>query len=117
MKLLGFCLAAASIFAFSCEIWAQQNLLMSDAARTNAIPFQLEGGFLIEVEGRIGQLEGLKFILDTGATHSVIDRRIADRLSRHSVQEESSTSITSSESTGRNSQMCNLGRSRCEMCQ
>lgn len=81
MKLLGFCLAAASIFAFSCEIWAQQNLFMSDAARTNAIPFQLEGGFLIEVEGRIGQLEGLKFILDTGATHSVIDRRIADRLS------------------------------------
>ena len=81
MKLLGFCLATAAIFFFSDEIRGQQNLVMSDAVRPNAIPFQLEGGFLIEVEGRIGQLEGLKFILDTGATHSVIDRRIADRLS------------------------------------
>lgn len=80
MKLLGFCIAAA-IFILPGEIRAQQSLVMSDAVRANAIPFQLEGGFLIEVEGRIGQLEGLKFILDTGATHSVIDRRIADRFS------------------------------------
>ena len=47
----------------------------------HAIPFQLRSGFLILVEGRIGALTPLKFILDTGATHTVVDRRIADKLS------------------------------------
>jgi hypothetical protein len=57
------------------------NAVEADAARANAIPFRLQGGFLIEVEGGIGHLEGLKFVLDTGTTHSVIDRRIANRFS------------------------------------
>jgi len=47
---------------------------------TQEVPFQLVGGFLIEFEGTIGGLEGLRFILDTGATHSVVDRRIARKL-------------------------------------
>ena len=79
MKLRSSRLIVAGIFLFPSEIGAQQNLATADAARANAIPFQLEGGFLIQVEGGIGQLEGLRFILDTGATHSVIDRRIANR--------------------------------------
>jgi predicted aspartyl protease len=45
-----------------------------------AIPFQLDGGFLILVDGRIGRLSPLKFVLDTGATHTVIDTKIAKRL-------------------------------------
>lgn len=79
MKFLSCCLLVAGVFLFPREIRAQQNLAM--AAQPQAIPFQLEGGFLIEVEGGIGPLEGLKFILDTGATYSVIDRRIANRFS------------------------------------
>jgi hypothetical protein len=45
------------------------------------IPFDLRSGFLIVVEGRIEQLKGLKFILDTGASHSVIDKKVANKLS------------------------------------
>jgi predicted aspartyl protease len=44
------------------------------------MPFELVSGFLVVVDGQIGNLDGLKFILDTGATHSLIDRRVADRL-------------------------------------
>jgi len=42
--------------------------------------FELVSGFLVVVDGQIGNLDGLKFILDTGATHSLIDRKVADRL-------------------------------------
>jgi hypothetical protein len=68
------------MFLFVGQIQAQQNPAVP-SARTGAIPFQLVGGFLIEVEGGIGHLEGLKFILDTGTTDSVVDQRIADRFS------------------------------------
>lgn len=44
------------------------------------IPFELDSGFLVVVNGQIGNLDDLKFILDTGTTHSVIDRKVADRL-------------------------------------
>jgi predicted aspartyl protease len=44
------------------------------------IPFELVSGFLVVVNGEIGDLHGLKFILDTGATHSLIDRTVADKL-------------------------------------
>lgn len=44
------------------------------------IPFHLAHGFLIVVEGRIGALCKLKFILDTGATSSVVDRKLAKKL-------------------------------------
>jgi len=47
----------------------------------DAIPFQLGNGFLIVIEGQIGPLTPLKFILDTGATHTMVDARIADKLS------------------------------------
>lgn len=45
------------------------------------IPFQLRGGFLIVIDVKIGPLSGLKFILDTGTTHSVLDTKTADKLS------------------------------------
>src|SRR5579863_4640364 len=44
------------------------------------IPFQLVSGFLVVVDGQIGDLEGLKFIVDTGASYTFIDRKVADRL-------------------------------------
>lgn len=42
--------------------------------------FDLRETFLIIVDGRIGPLEHLKFILDTGASHTVVSRKIADQL-------------------------------------
>lgn len=50
----------------------------SEASRT--IPFELMSDFLVVIKGRIGDLDGLKFIVDTGTTRSAIDRRLADRL-------------------------------------
>jgi predicted aspartyl protease len=47
---------------------------------TSTIPFQLRAGFLVVVNGQIGELEGLKFIVDTGASFTFIDRKVADRL-------------------------------------
>jgi len=44
------------------------------------ISFKLSAGYLIVVEGRIGNLSNLRFVLDTGATRSVVDRKIVERL-------------------------------------
>jgi predicted aspartyl protease len=50
-----------------------------------AVPFELASDFLVVVEGQVGNVRGLKFIVDTGATRSVIDRKVAARfeLKRH----------------------------------
>jgi len=52
---------------------------------SSTIPFELVSDFLVIVDGQIGNLKSLKFILDTGATKSIIDRNLADslRLQRH----------------------------------
>ena len=88
MKFMSSCLVVAAMLLFSSEIGAQQSLVVAYSARASAIPFKLQGGFLIEVEGGIGNLEGLKFILDTGATRSVVDRRIANRFSTERRQKK-----------------------------
>jgi len=44
------------------------------------VPFRLSEGYLIQVEGQIGRRDRLRFILDTGASMSVVDRRITDAL-------------------------------------
>jgi len=49
-------------------------------AVSSTIPFQLRSNFLVVVEGQVGELDGLKFILDTGATNTFIDQKLADRL-------------------------------------
>jgi predicted aspartyl protease len=46
----------------------------------SSIHFQLLSDFLLVVRGRVGDLDGLKFILDTGATYTLIDRKLADKL-------------------------------------
>jgi len=57
-----------------------------DAQELNAssvgptIPFELRSDFLVVVTGQVGDLHGLKFILDTGASYTLIDQKIADRL-------------------------------------
>jgi len=49
------------------------------------VPFELLSNFLVVVRGQIGNLDGLKLILDTGTTNSVIDWKVAEklRLQRH----------------------------------
>ena len=42
--------------------------------------FELGSDFLVIVNGRIGALDGLKFILDTGSSDTVIDENVARRL-------------------------------------
>jgi predicted aspartyl protease len=44
------------------------------------LPFKLYAGYLVVVRGSIGPLGDLKFILDTGVIHSVVDRKVAERL-------------------------------------
>ena len=44
---------------------------------SGAIPFTLDDGYLIVVEGRIGAHRHLKLVLDTGATHSVLRSDLA----------------------------------------
>lgn len=46
----------------------------------NELPMTVHDGYLIVVRGSIGRLQGLKFLLDTGVTRSVIDRRLADEM-------------------------------------
>jgi predicted aspartyl protease len=43
-------------------------------------PFELGSDFLVIVDGQVGELGGLKFILDTGSSRTVIDENVARRL-------------------------------------
>lgn len=67
--------------SFPYSTTAQQEPRVRSSTTSTEIPFRLYNGFLIVVEGRIGNLNGLKFILDTGTSTSILDRRIADKLS------------------------------------
>jgi len=60
----------------------------AESASVSELPFRLSSGYLIQVEGRVGTQTNLKFILDTGATITIIDQRIADKikLDRHPAQ-------------------------------
>jgi Aspartyl protease len=44
------------------------------------VSFRLLAGFLVAVNGAVGDQEGLRFIIDTGTTTTMIHRRLADRL-------------------------------------
>jgi predicted aspartyl protease len=54
--------------------------LIAEPEPSKVRTFELRESFLIVVDGRIGPLEHLKFILDTGASHTVVSRKIADQL-------------------------------------
>ncbi len=70
-------LVLGNIFAFAVEGQEQEASAFEAAT---AVPFDLASDFLVVVKGGIGNLEGLKFIVDTGSTWSAIDRKVADRL-------------------------------------
>jgi hypothetical protein len=47
---------------------------------SNELPMEAYDGYLLVVEASIGDLRGLKFLLDTGATTSAIDLKLAETL-------------------------------------
>jgi predicted aspartyl protease len=63
-------LACLSLF-FPSSLQADEN---------TQLPFRLSSGYLIQVEGRIGDQDHLKFLLDTGATISIVSQKIAQKL-------------------------------------
>ena len=84
--LLGFMLAAG--MTCWCEGMSpepKKDQPPSEASK-QAIPFELKSGFLIVVEGSIGPAKGLKFILDTGTTRTIVNRSIAAKLTASSRQ-------------------------------
>src|ERR1700739_3840618 len=51
-------------------------------SQTRQLPLEVYDGYLLVVEGSAGDQQGLKFLLDTGATYTTIDRKWAGRLNR-----------------------------------
>jgi predicted aspartyl protease len=72
-------LACLSLF-FPSPSQADDQPRPSENASSSELPFRLSSGYLIQVEGRIGDQTNLKFILDTGATISMVDQRLAEKL-------------------------------------
>ena len=52
----------------------------SAPAANDTIPFEIYAGYLLVVHGSLGSLSNLRFAVDTGCTHSLIDRKLARRL-------------------------------------
>jgi predicted aspartyl protease len=59
---------------------ANAQAAFADTTSVSEIPFRLSSGYLIEVQGRIGDQDKLKFVLDTGASITIVDQKIADKL-------------------------------------
>jgi len=71
---LGLCLFLEPAFAEG------QQIDVNTPTAPAELPFKVHHGFLIVVEGQIGTLSKLKFILDTGTTRTLMDKRVARRL-------------------------------------
>jgi predicted aspartyl protease len=71
------------ILALSCSdvCHGQSSSALGRSGDGYTVPFDLRHDFLVVVEGRIGVLEHRKFILDTGATTTLVSPTIASRLS------------------------------------
>jgi predicted aspartyl protease len=72
-------LACLSLF-FPSPLQADDQPSPSDDVSGSVLPFRLSSGFLIQVEGRIGDQAHLKFILDTGASISIVSEKLAQKL-------------------------------------
>lgn len=59
---------------------AKTQTTSAESALLGELTFRLSSGYLIQVDGSIGTQSNLKFILDTGATITIVDRKIADKL-------------------------------------
>jgi predicted aspartyl protease len=72
------CLLGLTFFLPTAGQAKSQSATLENAG--SELSFRLSSGYLIEVEGRIGNQTKLKFILDTGASISIIDQKIAEKL-------------------------------------
>ena len=45
-----------------------------------SLPFELCRGFIVTARGAVGDLDGLRLLLDTGAARTIVDARVARRL-------------------------------------
>jgi hypothetical protein len=70
-----FSLVCLSLF-FPSPLHANEQPRLSENAPGSALLFRLSSGYLIQVEGRIGDQAHLKFILDTGASMSIVGQRL-----------------------------------------
>lgn len=75
-----FCCFIYLCLVFKLPTAQAQHTDFATVADGNGTPFELRSGFLVVVEGRIGPLEKLRFILDTGTTTTVISQNMADKL-------------------------------------
>jgi predicted aspartyl protease len=74
-------LAVGAWLLFTAAWTSPANAQESRPARVApTIPFELVSDFVVVVRAQVGDLDSLRFILDTGSTHTVIDRRVADAL-------------------------------------
>jgi len=70
-----------SVVALTNRNWAANPAPQADPTESRSgIPFKLYGNYLVVIEGHIGDLGKLRFVVDTGVTHSVIDRKLAGRM-------------------------------------
>ncbi|PYX56209.1 MAG: hypothetical protein DMG76_15580 [Acidobacteria bacterium] len=87
--LFSSCLLVVLTLSHVCPSWSQLNIASADSAVPETesmvhvpvkIPIRLYWGYLVVVEGSIGNIPNLNFLVDTGAYPSVIDQKIAHRL-------------------------------------
>jgi len=50
---------------------------------SNEMAVEIYGGYLVVAQGSVNNAENLRFLLDTGATNTAIDRLVAERLGLH----------------------------------
>ncbi|MGA8274488.1 MAG: retropepsin-like aspartic protease [Candidatus Sulfotelmatobacter sp.] len=69
------------LLALTVAPYAYPRDLDLDASMPGAtLPFDLRSDFLVVVNGQVGELTGLKFIVDTGSSYTVLDQKVAEKL-------------------------------------
>jgi aspartyl protease len=81
------CLLVVLALSHSYLSWSQTTTAPADSAVQEThrlahakLPFRLYWGYLVVVEGSIGNVQKLNFLVDTGAYPSVVDQKIAHNL-------------------------------------
>ncbi len=75
-----FCIVLSVIVLTSRNLTAKRQPQAHPIESRSGIPFKVYGNYLVVIEGRIGDRGKLRFVVDTGVTHSVIDRKLAGRM-------------------------------------
>ena len=88
-SLFSTCLMVILTLSHVALSWSQPAIAPADPVTTEAeplahvtvkLPIRLYWGYLVIVEGSIGDIQGLKFVVDTGSYPSVVDQKIARNL-------------------------------------